>query len=309
MALISVVGANGVQGLAQIRQALAAGHDVRGISRHRSETLDQEFPQIDFRAADLLDEKTLQPAFEGSDFILVNHPVPLRPRRVEMLSAIGRAAKSLGVKRVVYNTATWIPDKPGDAFSYGDNTAIINALFRTDVPATIFGSVLFMDNLQTNWAKRHIVDENRFHYPHGPSLRANWISLDDVGKVMVHSLDRPDFEGAWMNIGGPERLSPLQVCEILSDVSGRTIRYDPATPEQFGQLLAAGLGEAVPADRKQVFADYIRDFYIYNNTASTKPFEVNFEYVQSRLPDIRFETMREWAARQNWSPGSKGTGE
>ncbi len=309
MALISVVGANGVQGLAQIRQAIAAGHDVRGISRHRSEMLDQEFPQIDFRAADLLDEQTLQPAFEGSDFILVNHPVPLRPRRVEMLSAIGRAAKRLGVKRVIYNTATWIPDKPGDAFSYGDNTAIINALFRTGVPATIFGSVLFMDNLQTNWAKRHIVDENRFHYPHGPSLRANWISLDDVGKVMVHSLDRPDFEGAWMNIGGPERLSPMQVCEILSDVSGRTIRYDPATPEQFGQLLAAGLGEAVPADRKQVFADYIRDFYIYNNTAPAKPFEVNFEYVQSRLPDIRFETMREWAARQDWSPGSKGTGE
>ncbi|MES2496109.1 MAG: NmrA family NAD(P)-binding protein [Pseudomonadota bacterium] len=309
MAIISVVGANGVQGLAQIRQALAAGYDVRGISRHRSDVLDEQFPDIDFRSADLLDEATLAPAFEGSDYILVNHPVPLRPRRVEMLSAIGRAAKSLGVKRVVYNTATWIPDRPGEAFSYGDNTAICNALFRTGAPATVFGSVLFMDNLQTSWAKRYIADEDRFHYPHGRTMLANWISLDDVGKVMVHSLTRPDFEGSWMNIGGPERLSPMQVCAILSEVSGREIKYDPATPEQFGQMLANGLGDAVPAERKQIFADYIRDFYIYNNSAPTKPFEVNFDYVQSRLPDIRFETMREWAARQDWSPGSKGSGE
>ena len=309
MGLISVVGANGVQGLAQIRQALAAGHEVRAISRHRSETLDTLFPDVDFRPADLLDEASLQPAFEGSDYILVNHPVPLRPHRVEMLSAIGRAAKALKVRRVVYNTATWIPDRPGDPFSYGDNTAIINALFRTGAPATVFGSVLFMDNLQTNWAKRHIVDENRFHYPHGPSLRANWISLDDVGKVMVHSLDRPDFEGSWMNIGGPERLSPMQVCEILSQACGRTIHYDPATPEEFGAMLAAGLGDAVPAPRKQVFADYIWDFYVYNNSAPTKPFEVDFAQVQNRLPDIQFETMAQWASRQDWSPGSKGSGE
>jgi nucleoside-diphosphate-sugar epimerase len=33
MALITVIGASGRQGLAQVRQALAAGYDVRAISR------------------------------------------------------------------------------------------------------------------------------------------------------------------------------------------------------------------------------------------------------------------------------------
>ena len=37
MARITVIGASGRQGLAQVRQALAAGYDVRAISR-RPET-------------------------------------------------------------------------------------------------------------------------------------------------------------------------------------------------------------------------------------------------------------------------------
>ena len=306
MALIGVVGANGVQGMAQVRQAHAAGHHVRAISRSRSERLTRAFPDADFHAADLLQEHSLAPAFQGCDHLLVNLSVPLRSRGVELLTAIGHAARTAGVGRLVYNTATWIPERPGDPFSYGNNTRMINALFRTGVPATVFGSVLFMDNLQTSWAKHYIVNEDRFHYPHSPSMRANWISLDDVGKIMVHALERPDLEGAWLNIGGPERLSPQQVCAILSEVAGREIRYDPATPEQFGAMLAQGLAAAVPATERQAFADYIRDFYIYNNTAPTRPFEVDFEHVQRRLP-LRFETMREWAARQDWRPGSPGS--
>ncbi|WP_439534959.1 SDR family oxidoreductase [Polymorphobacter sp.] len=306
MALVSVIGANGVQGRAQMRQAQAAGHRLRGISRSRSAAQAAEFPDAEFRSADLLDQATLAPAIEGSDYLLVNLSVPLRAQGPVLLAAIGRAALSVGIKRLVYNTATWIPERLGDPFSYRNNTVMINALLRTGVPATVFGSVLFMDNLQTSWAKRYIVDEDRFHYPHYPTMRANWISLDDVGKVMVHALDRPDFEGAWMNIGGPERLSPQQVCAILSDVTAREIRYDPATPEQFGQLLADGLAAAVEPAEKQAFADYIRDFYIYNNEAPTRPFEVDFDHVQRRLP-IRFETMREWAERQDWSRGSPGS--
>lgn len=306
MALIAVMGANGVQGMAQMRQAKAAGHDLRAISRHRSDRLHALFPDAGFHTADLMDEASLVPALAGVDYLLVNLAVPMRQKSAEILAGIGRAALAAGVRRLVYNTATWIPERPGDPFVYGVNTRMVNALFRTGMPATVFGSVLYMDNLQTSWAKHHIVNENRFHYPHSPEMRANWISLDDVGKVMVHALDRPDLEGAWMNIGGPERLSPQQVCAILSAAAGREIRYDPASPEQFGEMLAGGLGSGMTESERQAFNSYMREFYHYNNTAPTRPFEVDFEHVQRRLP-IRFETMAEWAARQDWRPGSPGS--
>ncbi|NWK99131.1 hypothetical protein DM806_26430 [Sphingobium lactosutens] len=117
---------------------------------------------------------------------------------------------------------------------------------------------------------------------------------------MIASLDRADMEGAWMNIGGPEALSPRQVADILSEAMGRPIRYDLATPEQFGSTLADALAPTASAETRATMAAEIRDFYVYNNEAPTRPFQVNVEAMLDRIP-MRLETMREWASRQDWS--------
>ncbi|WP_179046137.1 SDR family oxidoreductase [Sphingobium lactosutens] len=172
MALVSVLGGSGDQGSAQVRQLEAAGYDVRIVSRNPVET-----SRWEWRQADIFDEQSLTAAFAGSDAVFANTPVSHRLERPRMIGHIGRAAQAVGVKRLVWNTATWIPERPGDPFVYGDNTIAINILFRTGVPATIFGGVLFMDNLLSGFARRFIVEEGRFHYPHAPHMRANWISL------------------------------------------------------------------------------------------------------------------------------------
>lgn len=300
MTLVSVVGASGRQGLAQIRQLRAAGHSVRAISRQPERFQGEAHAGVEVRAADLFDEATLAPAFEGSDAIFFNHPVSARFERPRIVAAIGRAGQAVGVKRVVWNTASWIPDRAGDPFTYRGNTEGLNTLFRTGVPATVFGSVLFMDNLLTDFARPFIVHESRFHYPHKETLRANWISLDDVAKIMIASLDRPDFEGSWMNIGGPERLGPRDVAAILSEALRREIRYDPCTPQAFGRTLARALGGYIPEEERTRFAEGIAAFYEYNNESPTRPFEVDLDYQQSRMP-MRLETLGEWAARQEWS--------
>jgi uncharacterized protein YbjT (DUF2867 family) len=246
MALVSVVGATGRQGLAQVRQLVAAGHKVRALSRNENPNLGPTNADIETRVIDLYDRKTYTKALEGSDAVFYNHPLQLRDSRAELAGWIGEAAKEVDAKRFVWNTSSWISDKPGDAFTYAGNTAGINALFRSGVPATVFGSVLFMDNLLTNWARPFIVHESRYVYPHKPTLGANWISLDDVAKIMIHAMDRPDMEGTWMNIGGPERLASPQVAQILSDHFGRTIKYDPRHPEEFGDLLVGALGDSMP---------------------------------------------------------------
>ncbi|MEY4055438.1 MAG: hypothetical protein RL519_773 [Pseudomonadota bacterium] len=301
MALVSVVGATGRQGLAQIRQLVAAGHKVRALSRNENPDLGPTNADIETRVLDLYDPATFIPALEGSDAVFYNHPLQLRDARAELAGAIGQAAKAVDAKRFVWNTSSWIPDKPGDPFTYAGNTAGINALWRSGVPATVFGSVLFMDNLLTNWARPFIVNENRYVYPHKPTLEANWISLDDVGKIMVAALERPDLEGAWMNIGGPERLKPPQVAAILSEHFGREIKYDPCTPEEFGDYLVAALGDSMPEEQRAPYSAGIAAFYRYNNEAPTRPFEVNTDYMQERLPEIQLETLRDWVKRQDWS--------
>ena len=226
MALITVIGASGRQGLAQVRQALAAGYDVRAISR-RPDALEgapvEGVERVEVRSMDLYDTSTFAEALEGSDYIFYTHPLQARADRAYLIGEVGKAAAHIGVKRVVWNTSSWIPDKPGDPFTYGENTKGINALWRSGAPGTVFGSVLFMDNLLTNWARPFIVNEGRYVYPHNPNLEANWISLDDVARFMLASLERPDMEGAWLNIGGPERMVGKQVTQCLSEALGKAV--------------------------------------------------------------------------------------
>ena len=222
MALVAVFGASGRHGLAQVRQLKKAGHEVRAISRRADPFLGEDFGSVEVTPADIYDEDSVVAAMAGADAAFYTHPLRARVDRVQGVATIGRAAKRANLKRVVWNTSSWIPDKAGDPFTYGGNTQGINALWRTGAPATVFGSVLFMDNLLTNWAFPFIVAEGRYVYPHKPDLECSWISLDDVAKFMIAAIDRPDLEGAWLNIGGPETLKPPEVADLLSRAVGRS---------------------------------------------------------------------------------------
>ncbi|QXQ07103.1 NmrA family NAD(P)-binding protein [Sphingosinicellaceae bacterium] len=297
---VAVIGASGRQGGAQVRQLVAAGFNVKALSRSADPFYGAEKPEnVEVVAADLYDEASLEAAFQGAEAVFHTHPLRARQDRAVLVASVGRAAKAAGVKRVVWNTSSWIPDRPGDPYTYAGNTDGINALWRTGVGATVFGSVLFMDNMLTNWARPSIVDEGKFIYAHRPDLEANWISLDDVAKIMIHSLDRPDMEGAWMNIGGPERLKPPQVAAALSEALGRTIVYTPCTPMEFGKRLAYAYGDEMGPEERAAIETSIGAFYEYNNTAPTRPFEVDTVAMLERIP-IELETVATWAKRQDW---------
>jgi uncharacterized protein YbjT (DUF2867 family) len=312
MAYVAVFGASGRQGLAQVRQLSAAGHRVRALSRRADPFYGEHFENVDVVAADIVDDASIAKAFAGVDAVFYTHPLrgpaprdsALRPDRAIWLDRLGRAAKNAGVKRFVWNTSSWIPDRPGDPGYYAGNTEGINALWRSGVPATVFGSVLFMDNLLTNWAFPAIVREGRFVYAHRPDLQANWISLDDVAKFMIASLDRPDMEGAWMNIGGPQRVRPTDIAAALSDVLGRKIVYEAVSPRAFGKLLTGAFGDDMDETERAYTEQYIDEFYQYNNTSPTRPFEVDVDAMLDRMP-IRLETIRDWAKRQDWTLSNK----
>jgi uncharacterized protein YbjT (DUF2867 family) len=297
---VAVIGASGRQGGAQVRQLVKAGFAVKALSRSADPFHGEDRPDgVEVVSADLYDEASLVAAFEGAEAVFHTHPLRARADRAALVGNVGRAAKAAGVKRVVWNTSSWIPDRPGDAFTYVGNTEGINALWRTGVGATVFGSVLFMDNLLTNWARPFIINEGRFVYAHRPETEANWISLDDVARIMIHSLDRPDMEGAWINIGGPERLRPPELAAALTKALGRKVVYDACTPQEFGRHLANAYGDEMSRDEKDAIAEQIGKFYDYNINAPTRPFEVDFAEMQRRIP-IELETFAEWAKRQDW---------
>jgi len=141
MRTVSVIGATGRQGLAQMKQLLKAGYAVRAMSRsEKPTTLGGMENDVELHFIDVEDQATIAPALEGTDYVFYNHPLQLSEQRVAIMETVGNACKEVGVKHLVWNTATWIPDRPGDPFTYGRNTECINTLWATGVPTTVFGA-------------------------------------------------------------------------------------------------------------------------------------------------------------------------
>lgn len=297
--VVTVFGASGRQGLAQIRQLLAQGYGVRAVTRSPERFSGQEYEGASAVTADYNDAASLRTACAGADAVFFTHPMFEDAIHVnDHILRVGQAANAAGVKRLVYNTSSWVPDEPCGQLAYDTNLQRENIFAASGVPLTVIRPVLFMDNLLTHWVKPGLVNQGLYQYPHAPTMAANWISLDDVAKFMIAAIERDDLIGERILVGGPEALKPADVASILSDALGKTITFDYITPLQFGHRMYDLFGDVSPLDR-DVYAAAMDDFYTYVNERDGYTFRVDIAQLLERIP-IALTPMREWATQQDW---------
>jgi nucleoside-diphosphate-sugar epimerase len=127
---IVITGSTGVIGQRAVREVLAAGHRVRGVTR--SARGRERLESLGVRAveADVYDEALLRRAFAGADAVvnLLTH-IPSADRmadpsaweendrlRTEASAAIARAAHAAGVQRLVQESIAFVYADGGDAW-------------------------------------------------------------------------------------------------------------------------------------------------------------------------------------------------
>jgi uncharacterized protein YbjT (DUF2867 family) len=301
---VTVFGASGRQGLAQVRQLVRAGFRVRAVSRRSDPLLGETWPEVEVVAADLDDVASLRAVMAGADAVFFTRPLIQFADPVARVRRLAEAAKAERVGLVVMNTSLGTSDAPTGDAAYDSTKAQEDALAESGAPYVIVRPVLFMDNLLTNWALPSIVNEGAYVYPHRRDLAANWISLDDVARYMIAVLDRPDLLGRRIALGGPEQLVPPQVAEVLSGALGRPIVYRQSRPADFGPALAEAFGDAIPPEHRAAVADRFTEFYTFTNRAPHKPFEVDTAALDALIP-LQTETLAQWARRQDWSLGGR----
>ena len=294
--LVGVFSASGRPGLAQVRQLKQANYKVRAITRQTR--LDPSFDSVEVVPADLNDHASLVRACQGVDVVFFTTPSFAEvSKAVDHIRSVGEAAAAAGVKRVVYNTTSWHPDRPIGVPSMDHRYEMTAALRSTGVPLTIVRPSLFMDNLLTKWVKPYVVSRGEFSYPHTPDLEVSWICLDDVARFMIEVIERDDLVGETLDIGGPEILRPGDVAAILADVLGRPVVYRQITPRQFGERMYDIFQSVTDLDR-ETYVGNLEKHYAFKN--ATNPFYVPMHDMLQRVP-IELTPMREWVARQNWS--------
>ena len=104
---VVVFGASGVQGSSQVLVLARAGHDVVAVSR-KPNPLEMDGRKVKTAAVDFNNSSALSRVLEGAEVIFLNLPStsfnPAEPI-IAATKAIAAAAKSSGVRLIVFNTS------------------------------------------------------------------------------------------------------------------------------------------------------------------------------------------------------------
>jgi uncharacterized protein YbjT (DUF2867 family) len=233
--MILITGGSGNVGKEVLKQIVPTGANVRAA--FQTVTKAAAAPSgVEIVTMDYNQPQTLQAALKGVEKVfLVGPPTPNLP--VLERKAIDEIKRS-GVRHVVKLSAMGGRDaiftrQHADSEDYIKSSGVAYTFLRPNG---------FMQNFIT-YNGATIKTQNAFYGSQGDG-KVSHIDLRDIAAVAVKTLTEGGHEDKAYTLTGPEALSNARVAEILSEDTGREIKYVDLTAEQFKQaLLGAGLPE------------------------------------------------------------------
>jgi uncharacterized protein YbjT (DUF2867 family) len=233
--MILITGASGNVGKEVLKQILATGAKVRAAFRSVGKAASAP-SGIDIVTMDYNQPQTVQAALKGVEQVFLVGPP------TSNLTALERKAideiKQSGARYVVKLSAmggrtTIFPKQHADSEDYIKSSGLSYTFLRPNG---------FMQNFVTYNAPT-INTQNAFYGSQGEG-KVSHIDIRDIAAVAVKTLTEKGHESRAYSLTGPEALSNRRVAEILSEDTGREIRYVDLPPEQFKQaLMGAGTPE------------------------------------------------------------------
>lgn len=212
---ILVTGATGTVGKHMVQQLVQRGIEVRAISRNPQQANLPEGVQV--VAGNLNDPDSLIPAMQGvrAMHLIISSDeaygtLQTDPRIIEL-------AEKAGIQRVTVLVS--YEEGPVEA-----------ALRDSGMEWTLLKPCEFMANIVVDW-QESIRNEGVVREPFGHALSAR-IHEADIARVAVAALLEEGHHGQEYFLTGPEALSRFEAVRIISEVTGRDIRFVELTEEQ-----------------------------------------------------------------------------
>ncbi|MBA2542161.1 MAG: SDR family oxidoreductase [Deltaproteobacteria bacterium] len=213
MTTILVTGATGTIGANVVSELQKLGAKVRVATRDTSKA-PKGTEAVDFAWDDAA--KVAQ-AVAGVDAVFLL--TPLVENSVPYVQTLVDAAKKAGVKKIVKLSA-------GGA----DNPSFDLLKRHTEGEQVVRDSGIAWVALRPNFFMTNFVAyyppdaEGAIYLPTGEG-KAAWMDPRDVAEVAALALTKPDWDNRALELSGPAALSVADVAQLLSTVSGRTIRH------------------------------------------------------------------------------------
>ncbi len=297
---VLVLGASADQGLPLVAALKEAGVTPIAGARRLDAMHQTPFADLQTLSADITDQASLEAAFSQVDAVAMHLPFA---HDLEVAVSYGRniaaAAAASGLQKIVFNTSCVIADDDLGVTAHDGRRSIEQSIRESGVDYVILRPAVFMDNLIRRWCKPTIVSTNTFVYPASESLKVSWICLEDLAKLSACAVVNDALKRETFTVGGPQALTGHEVAKVLSDVSGREIKFSSLEP----QVFAGNMSEMVTGSREvPAGSPYhgMAKFYNWYNDQPESPVKVDATSFLKHLP-VTLTTFSEWAQTQDWN--------
>ena len=222
---VLVVGSTGRVGSELVRQLRTETIQTFALVRHRDRGKVLEDLGAELREGDLSNPESLKRAIEGVDRAVL--AAPNKPEQVEWYENFVDVASRNGAIHIV-KVSGFTSSVSAPAIGHRIHGQTDDMLRSSNHPCTIVRPNVFNQNIL--WHTENIRLNNRFSLPAGNALISMIDVVDIAAAVKTILLSDKHMEKTY-DLTGPEALSYHHVAKILSNVTGRTIKYEPMTFE------------------------------------------------------------------------------
>lgn len=235
--MILVTGGTGTSGSEIVRQLAATGARFRVMARDPEKAKSLHLAGVELVAGDFSKPQSLAAALGGVERVLMLSSPD--PKQVELQGNLLEAGKRAGVRHVVKFSAMTADPKSPARFPrlHGQTEQQIRA---SGMAWTFLRPTFFMQNLL---GLAEMVKSGTIYQPAGDS-KASFVDSRDIAAVAVKALTESGHEGKAYDITGSELLNYHDIARILSEVTGKPVKYQDIPPAAARQaMLASGMPE------------------------------------------------------------------
>jgi NADH dehydrogenase len=303
--MILVTGGTGFIGNVLIKHLTDLGHSVKLLIHpsKKSPLLPKGLP-LEVTVTDLNDEKGLRAAMKGVDIVYHLASAESLGRKAELsdvdilgTQSVVNAASQAKIDRLFY--ISHLGADRASAYPLLKAKGIAEHHIKTsEIPFTIFRSAVAFgegDHFTNGLAFLLKVSPYFVMLPdHGATLlQPIWV--DDLATILTWSLDIPQTLNQTIEVGGPEYLSLLQICEMITAAIQIKRRYINVSPV-FLNVLTELIEILMPNFPTSVFW---MDYLATNRTTSLNVLPNLFNLLPARMSQ-RLGYLEGKTFRKNW---------
>jgi uncharacterized protein YbjT (DUF2867 family) len=225
--MILIVGVTGVLGRETARQLLAAGCQVRGLTRNPANAKDLKQLGAEIVQGDLIDKASLERACQGVDAVLAcaHQLMGTGKYKSEAVDDAGHrtlidVAKAAGVKHFVYTSMQKVsPNHPVDFLR--TKFKIEEYLKASGLSYTILRPAAFMEWHVHNFLGASILSTGKATIYGSGKNPTNFIAGKDLAHIVLLALTDPKLKNCTIETGGPDNVTKNQIADIYSQLSGK----------------------------------------------------------------------------------------